>query len=533
MSKQSESKKSQIKKTPAEELLDSLIQEVGDDSSRDVYSLDEQSLGSAERALANKKEISDIEPPSGVLGTQIHYDENEKKSFSLITSNEFSEENLESNKDAESDLGESNESLGELLNLDVKPVTYVHKKFKGEPLKLQEETLVKDLSEELAVDSTAVVSSFEAKPQLHEETKIDLFPDRLDKPLEQDLLAQNINNPYLATNNIDDVHLKSTLPEDLPPPPPTASLFDEIPQQVYELPLASRNKIQQNDMLPKDVVSENKSSQHFQLSESTVALDKMKSPQMPDQGYQQKTNTVGFSDKTVAVTGFHVKSHEAADSNIKVAIGSHARSNVMSSWGGSAEVNLGQAEHLKMAQEKILELERENEKLRRQNEELYSASEIIKERSDLVTAQVSEFKKDRDDLEESFKNEMMVLKSHISRKDAELQKSLFKIDELESRLKFDLKKIRVRERELENRLELIRAEKNAIVRNKDEQILDLRRKMDILQMEVESYRQKCVELNKHIETSQESFKRTTRALRLAMANLELQEENKTPLKKVD
>ena len=48
-----------------------------------------------------------------------------------------------------------------------------------------------------------------------------------------------------------------------------------------------------------------------------------------------------------------------------------------------------------------------------------------------------------------------------------------------------------------------------------------------------SDRQKCVELNKSLETNQESFKRTTRALRLAMANLELQEENKVPMKKAE
>ena len=121
----------------------------------------------------------------------------------------------------------------------------------------------------------------------------------------------------------------------------------------------------------------------------------------------------------------------------------------------------------------------------------------------------------------------------MTRKDAEIVKAQMKIEELESRMKFDLKKIRVRERELENRLELIRAEKNALVKTKDEQILDVRRKLDQVQLEVESYRQKCVELNKVIDTNQESFKRTTRALRLAMANLELQEENKPPLKKVD
>ncbi len=142
-------------------------------------------------------------------------------------------------------------------------------------------------------------------------------------------------------------------------------------------------------------------------------------------------------------------------------------------------------------------------------------------------------KHDRDSLEDSFKNEIVLLKNHLSKKDNELQKAQLKTDELESRLKFDMKKIRVRERELENRLELIRAEKNAIVKNKDEQILDLRRKMDVLQMEVESYRQKCVDLNKSLETNQESFKRTTRALRLAMANLELQEENKVPMKKAE
>ena len=61
----------------------------------------------------------------------------------------------------------------------------------------------------------------------------------------------------------------------------------------------------------------------------------------------------------------------------------------------------------------------------------------------------------------------------------------------------------------------------------------MRRKMDVLQMEVESYRQKCIDLNKLIETNQESFKRTSRALRLAMANLELQEENKVPMKKAE
>jgi hypothetical protein len=247
------------------------------------------------------------------------------------------------------------------------------------------------------------------------------------------------------------------------------------------------------------------------------------------------SESYGDSEKTVAVAGYQVRREDNYDDRVKVSVGQQGRSTGYATWGasGSAESNLAHADNLRIAQEKILDLESENEKLRLQNEELMAASEIIKERSDLLSSQVSDYKNDRDGLEESFKNETVLLKNHLTKKDSELQKAVLKADELESRLKFDMKKIRVRERELENRLELIRAEKNAIVKNKDEQILDLRRKMDVLQMEVDSYRQKCVELNKSIELNQESFKRTTRALRLAMANLELQEENKVPLKKAE
>ena len=241
------------------------------------------------------------------------------------------------------------------------------------------------------------------------------------------------------------------------------------------------------------------------------------------------------SEKTVAVAGYQVRSDSNYEDKVKISVGQNRMSSGYQAWNnsGSADSKLAQAENLQIAQEKIIDLELENDKLRLQNEELMAASEIIKERSDLLSAQLNEYKNDREGLEDSFKNEIVLLRNHLSRKDAELHKAQFKTEELDSRLKFDMKKIRIRERELENRLELIRAEKNAIVKNKDEQILDLRRKMDILQMEVESYRQKCVDLNKSVESSQESFKRTTRALRLAMANLELQEENKVPLKKVD
>lgn len=534
--------------SPADEILESLLKEVGTEH---AYSLDEESLGSATEALKkkNKKQDQDHDEEDSevaVLGTQVHKDDGKETVFGLVTTHDF---NGAESSDVESSLAETDsDPVGISLDLLDK------KKFTDSPLELQD--VKTSVLSEKDLESTQVGFGFgqdpSKKPKPAEETLIDLFPDRpvqsaSDEPHpilknlrpedllnhEPSLVQQEVGPPSQEAPSTDELSLQL----DAPPPPELVSednkrpsLFDAGPAEIYEVKAVP--KVRHTDqLLPDEALSGNTNLRNAPdiFSDATQSLQSSESEKTKNSIYKN----VNLSENTIAVTGFHVKSAESLDDKVKVAIGSSGRSGQFSSWGGSAEMNLGQAENLKMAQEKILELERENEKLRIQNEELMSASEIIKERSDLLSAQLAELKNDRDGLEDSFKNEMIVLKNHLNRKDTELHKAQFKIEELESRLKFDMKKIRIRERELENRLELLRAEKNALVRNKDEQILDLRRKIDLIQMEVESYRQKCIDLNKQIESSQESFKRTTRALRLAMANLELQEEKKIPLKKVD
>lgn len=310
----------------------------------------------------------------------------------------------------------------------------------------------------------------------------------------------------------------------------TAILNLEVPKEIDELYDKTDIKSQDDDFNAKTQIDSPAHSESAPFSATQVGAND------PTVAITAPTNhfSTGDNEKTVAIAGYSQRNDSHSENNVKVSVGQSraAFSSGYASWGNS-DSQLAQAENLRIAQEKILELENENEKLRLQNEELIAASEIVKERADLLTTQVHEFKNDRDSLEQSFKNEMQLVRNQFHRKDNELQKAQMKIDELDSRLKFDMKKIRIRERELENRLELIRAEKNALVKSKDEQILDLRRKMDQVQLEVESYRQKCVELNKALDVNQDSFKRTTRALRLAMANLELQDENKIPLKKAE
>lgn len=242
------------------------------------------------------------------------------------------------------------------------------------------------------------------------------------------------------------------------------------------------------------------------------------------------------ADKTVAVEGFanaRVGARKQPDVDVKVSIGNfrggRGGSNVMT----SVDASLAQAESLKLAQNRILELEKEVEVLRSENEELASAGEIIRSRTDELAVRITEIEKEKQEMQESAQSEILILKGNLQYKENEVAKARIKVDELETRLKSDFKKIRVRERELENRLELLRAEKSALVRSKDEYILEQKRKIDQLSQELDNYRKKCLELNKTIEANQDQVKRTERALRLALTNLEAKGENLVPLKKAE
>lgn len=197
------------------------------------------------------------------------------------------------------------------------------------------------------------------------------------------------------------------------------------------------------------------------------------------------------------------------------------------------DASLVQAENLKYAQQRLLELEREVDELRSQNEEISSAAEIVKSKIEELSSREQQLLREKEEGRQNSVSEISILKGQLQFKDAELAKAKTKIEEYENRLKSDFKKVRIRERELENRLELVKAEKATLIRAKDDAILDLKRKTDQLQSEIDNYREKCLELNKTLEIHKEQFKRTARALKLALTNIEAKEDDVIPLKKAE
>lgn len=196
-----------------------------------------------------------------------------------------------------------------------------------------------------------------------------------------------------------------------------------------------------------------------------------------------------------------------------------------------AEASLVQSENFRIAQQKILDLESEIERLRRENESLAAAGETIRKNSDQLRADNESFQRKYEQLKETYQQEREILSTSLSSKDRELKDLKSKVDEYEMRLTSNLQKIRVRERELENRLELIRMESTAVVRSKDEVLLDLKRRLDQSQIELENYRQKSQDIHKNMTEKQELLRRTVKALRLALSMLENEVDGQDPNKR--
>ncbi|MEY4615893.1 MAG: hypothetical protein RJB66_853 [Pseudomonadota bacterium] len=214
------------------------------------------------------------------------------------------------------------------------------------------------------------------------------------------------------------------------------------------------------------------------------------------------------------------------------------RSQPISKGSGSedyqaVQLKLLESDHLKIAQQRIEDLEREIERLRLENEKLGSATDLFQKRGEESLAAKQEVEKKLSFLEERFAEERLSFKGHIEKRDLQIQELKEKLEELENRLSVDVRKSRSRERELENRLELARMEKISLVGSKDEIILDLKRQVDQLNHEIGNYRRKTAEMNQSIEANQEQFRRTVRALRLALTNLEVNEQIGSRSKKAE
>ena len=181
--------------------------------------------------------------------------------------------------------------------------------------------------------------------------------------------------------------------------------------------------------------------------------------------------------------------------------------------------------HLKIAENKIKELESENEKLCLDNEKLMVAGEALKEAVDKLSSENKNLKLDGREERLSWTNQKNDFENLVEDKILEIKNLKTKISALEKHLSRDIRKIRARERELENRLELKQNEMESIIREKDFTLLKFKQELDLLREKAESDRQ-----NHHLwmEKNVQNKERIEKAVQSLRSSLQLLESSPAP-----
>ena len=186
----------------------------------------------------------------------------------------------------------------------------------------------------------------------------------------------------------------------------------------------------------------------------------------------------------------------------------------------SLQVNLLQSESLRIAQEKIVDLEKEVECLRRDNEALTSSGSVLKETIDGLNAKLDDSRHCWEDEKASFIEEKKVLITTLD--DVTKQVNILEghKKELENRLSKDFQNIRVRENSLENRLEILKLEGSVLQREKNNKIIELQKKINKLNDSLQTSHKKNKEIQSYIAKLKDSSRKTVSVLRATIYNLE-------------
>jgi hypothetical protein len=104
--------------------------------------------------------------------------------------------------------------------------------------------------------------------------------------------------------------------------------------------------------------------------------------------------------------------------------------------------------------------------------------------------------------------------------DARLRQAKTEIDRVKERIRLDIRRIRVREKELENQLEVLKKDSERLISARDEKVLELKRKLDVMEFNTELLQEQLAEEKHSAEILRQKLKDAAQAMRQAGGFLE-------------
>ena len=184
------------------------------------------------------------------------------------------------------------------------------------------------------------------------------------------------------------------------------------------------------------------------------------------------------------------------------------------------QMHLIQSESLRVAQDKIKELEEELIQLRKHNESILSASEILKSNNVSLKQDLENIEHKFNEQKNSFKEEKEVLMSALSSAKESIDKLKAKNKELDKKISGYFYNLRNRESSLEGRIEILKMENSILQREKDNKILQFKKDLENNKYKMDSLHKENQELKTLLRKLKESSSRAVSALRATVFNLE-------------
>jgi len=120
-------------------------------------------------------------------------------------------------------------------------------------------------------------------------------------------------------------------------------------------------------------------------------------------------------------------------------------------------------------------------------------------------------------------------KAMLDEKNKQLERE---VERLSKKTNLDVSRIRARETELENKLDLLRADSETQIKNRDQKILELKRRIDTLEFDVESMHMKERKVSDSNVELEDKMERVIRTLRHAIGDLEENDNSISHLERV-
>lgn len=316
--------------------------------------------------------------------------------------------------------------------------------------------------------------------------------------------------------SLGDLNLKKTKTPDLAPPPPigkngpvvkeaqTKTISDSMIKKTDEKPPTSAKVL-----TPKDFYDDTSFENH-QDSESQI--DESHSVEVSEIFSSEAVDVIRNTDKTQKLP--------IAEPFDVVPISSHEKFKPTTKNMGDLQEHLKSSNYLEVAQNRVLELEKEVQKLRRDGEQLAAAGKHFKELTETLKSQVKQAESNYLNLQEISKEEKKILMQSLEAKEIKISALQERVLDVEQRQGSHHENIRVRERELENRLEIMKSENEALTQSKDEMILELKKQLSSVNSDIEKYRLQNQKMMAKFESKEELLRRTVKALRIALTMLE-------------